>query len=244
MHNLGRVKNLLDFLRSGKPSLDEIMKFVALDTLYEFAAFAVLLNVVRPDGILHSPSEYGYNTQEFTVVPDRLISEDSPASRYLRTSTVGECGSMDEFLFPGPDHSKELFPQGFESSISWPVSGVGSILTFCSRRIELTREREEFLLIIGSILAIEFTQVRSFEGLGQATMQKSPAGNYSLTPRQWEVLAGIRRGETNAEVAVDLGFSESLIRQETVQIYRKLGVTGRKEILESGVEYSAKEATS
>ena len=194
MHNLGRVKNLLDFLRSGKPSLDEIMKFVALDTLYELAAFAVFLNVVRPENTLHFPSGYGYNTQGLTMVAERLISVDAPSNRYLQTGTVGECGSMDEFLFPSPDHSKELFPQGFESSISWPVSDVGSILTFCSRKIELTKEREEFLLIIGSILAIEFTQVRSFEGLGKVRMQISPARSYSLTPRQWEVLAGIRRG--------------------------------------------------
>jgi DNA-binding NarL/FixJ family response regulator len=35
---------------------------------------------------------------------------------------------------------------------------------------------------------------------------------------------------TNAQIAHEIGYSESLIRQETVVIYRKLGVSGRKEI--------------
>jgi DNA-binding CsgD family transcriptional regulator len=40
----------------------------------------------------------------------------------------------------------------------------------------------------------------------------------------------IKDGKTNAHIAAQLGYSESLVRQETIIIYRKLGVGGRKEL--------------
>jgi len=54
----------------------------------------------------------------------------------------------------------------------------------------------------------------------------------SLSPRQNKIIEHLRRGRTNAEIANELGYSESLIRQETVKIYRTLNITGRKELLE------------
>ena len=41
------------------------------------------------------------------------------------------------------------------------------------------------------------------------------------------------KGFTNAQIAAEIGYSESLVRQETIQIFRILGVSGRKEIIES-----------
>ncbi len=52
----------------------------------------------------------------------------------------------------------------------------------------------------------------------------------SLTPRQENILKMVNEGKTNALIASQLGYSESLIRQETIIIYRKLGVEGRREL--------------
>lgn len=53
-----------------------------------------------------------------------------------------------------------------------------------------------------------------------------------LTSRQEIILSEIRRGKTNETIALGLNFSSSLIRQETMEIYRKKGVSGRKELME------------
>ena len=49
-----------------------------------------------------------------------------------------------------------------------------------------------------------------------------------LTPRQRQVLAGFIEGKTNHEMAVDLGFSISTIRHETMAIFKTLGASDRK----------------
>jgi DNA-binding NarL/FixJ family response regulator len=51
-----------------------------------------------------------------------------------------------------------------------------------------------------------------------------------LTERQSLILDLIKEGKTNIAIADRLGYSESLIRQETMVIYQKLGVDGRREI--------------
>ena len=52
----------------------------------------------------------------------------------------------------------------------------------------------------------------------------------NLTKRQEEILRHVNAGMTNIQIALVLGYSESLIRQETITIYKKLGISGRKEI--------------
>lgn len=72
--------------------------------------------------------------------------------------------------------------------------------------------------------------------LGKNMTLHAPPTNLALMPRQWTILNATRKGRANFEIAIELGFSESLIRQETVQIYRKLGVSGRKEILDADLK--------
>lgn len=55
----------------------------------------------------------------------------------------------------------------------------------------------------------------------------------ALTSRQSEILELIIERKTNMQIANDLGYSESLIKQESMIIYAKLGVKGRQEIFHS-----------
>jgi DNA-binding CsgD family transcriptional regulator len=50
-----------------------------------------------------------------------------------------------------------------------------------------------------------------------------------LSARQLLVLTGMVDGKTNHELSLDLGFSVSTIRHETMAIYKELGVSDRKE---------------
>jgi DNA-binding CsgD family transcriptional regulator len=237
MLHLDRIKSLLDFLRTGDPSLEDILKFVAMDTLYEFSAMKLLFNIVRRDGSVYIPAFYGFEQEHVDLIPERFVSVDTPINRSLRTGVVTECGSSDTFLFAGLGYQDKLFPTGFAFSFAWPIPTVGSVVTFCSKQIEITLADEEFLYVIGEILATQITKMRTDVDLGRGLTPRATPSSIALTPRQWTVLNGIQKGRTNAEIAAELEFSESLIRQETVQIYRKLGVSGRREILGSEVDF-------
>jgi DNA-binding CsgD family transcriptional regulator len=66
----------------------------------------------------------------------------------------------------------------------------------------------------------------SMTGGSQTSSAPSPE---SLTERQLTVLRLMAEGNTNSQIAQELILSESTIRQETVKIYRALGVHARSE---------------
>jgi DNA-binding NarL/FixJ family response regulator len=58
--------------------------------------------------------------------------------------------------------------------------------------------------------------------------------NTDLSVRQLEILTCIANGMTNSGIARKIGYSDSTVRQETIAIYRKLGVSDRKEAAQVG----------
>jgi DNA-binding CsgD family transcriptional regulator len=62
----------------------------------------------------------------------------------------------------------------------------------------------------------------------------SPANSDHLSTRQITILSHIQDGLVNMEIAKELLLSESTIRQETVRIYRVLGVGNRQDAVKRG----------
>lgn len=58
--------------------------------------------------------------------------------------------------------------------------------------------------------------------------QKIDLPSVPLSDRQLVIAGLLERGFNNSQIGLEIGYSESLIRQETVAIYRKLKVTGRQ----------------
>ena len=56
-----------------------------------------------------------------------------------------------------------------------------------------------------------------------------------LSARQLLILAGMVDGKTNPELSEALGYSVSTIRHETMDIFKQLGVAGRKEAAQSAL---------
>jgi DNA-binding CsgD family transcriptional regulator len=70
-------------------------------------------------------------------------------------------------------------------------------------------------------------------GLAEAPVSEI-TDDAALTERQTVVLSLMSQGLTNAQIAQQLMLSESSIRQETVKIYRTLGVHSRIEASKKG----------
>jgi DNA-binding CsgD family transcriptional regulator len=66
-------------------------------------------------------------------------------------------------------------------------------------------------------------------GLKNLFRETTQTDEGQLTDRQYEILLGMARGETNAQIARQLILSESSIKQESVKIFRALGVGSRQQ---------------
>jgi DNA-binding CsgD family transcriptional regulator len=72
-------------------------------------------------------------------------------------------------------------------------------------------------------------------GLKPATGPITTASANDLTEPQSDILRQMAQGKTNAQIAAEMILSESSIRQETVRIYRALGVGTRAEAARKGL---------
>ncbi|MFM8843390.1 MAG: response regulator transcription factor, partial [Actinomycetota bacterium] len=88
-----------------------------------------------------------------------------------------------------------------------------------------------------------FESIRSLLSIYESALElKSAIGSRSfleeseiqpLSERQEKILALLKSGKTNREIADAIGYSESLVRHETMIIYKKLRVEGRHELREN-----------
>ena len=59
---------------------------------------------------------------------------------------------------------------------------------------------------------------------------------FGFSERELLVLRGIVEGKTNPKIASELVFSLSTVRADTSEIFRKLGVSGRREAAAKALE--------
>jgi DNA-binding NarL/FixJ family response regulator len=89
--------------------------------------------------------------------------------------------------------------------------------------------------IFSSLLTIYLSSKLILIPLSKTLTSPATAEQVSkLTARQLLILTGMVEGKTNHELSIDLGFSVSTIRHETMAIYKELGVSDRKEAARVG----------
>ena len=156
---------------------------------------------------------------QYGVVPGdseySLWSEDAPA-KALRSKTVLV------------DHNA-LLPELWVTALPLMRDDlpIGCLLLTSLTGIAIQADNAEIFKILGRIGAyyLQVSGIAGGGGLLESPESAPGAGN--LTNRQRTILAHIAEGKTNAEIAQELLLSESSIRQETVRIFRALGVKNR-----------------
>jgi len=232
-----KVGTLASFLQDGDQSLDAIARFLVLDTFVELNPTGISLGLLRANGYLEMLAGFGYDPralQGHSAIPMR---GDTPMTKAIRYNRLVELNNDDSFAMAHSNVAHLMFPQGFAAAVAFPIHSVGSGILFMEKKFRLTAEIRAFITTVGSIVALEIAKRQdiapAFDGLETAFS----ADTSSLTTREQVILGLIITGSTNIQIANEIGYSQSLVRQETIAIYNLLGVSGRKEILERVSEH-------
>ncbi|MEI7562121.1 MAG: LuxR C-terminal-related transcriptional regulator [Actinomycetes bacterium] len=69
-----------------------------------------------------------------------------------------------------------------------------------------------------------------FSRIGKVALGIGDLSGKPLTARQSEILIQMKTGMTNDEIATAIGYSSSLVKQESMLIFSKLGISGRRDL--------------
>lgn len=225
------------------PSRSEIIQHLVLQTFSQFEAWGACIVLNQEYGVLETAGQYGLG-------PGYKSSLDG-----LR-STIALQVEMDHTLEIGST-SDYMSPLGHSivGCLFSPHNFLGFIQVFLPETIDRASAHDQMRAICLPMSLLEelhkqeiemsnFPSVHPYangfhhninqkqEKLGDSESYDSASpvtDSHSLTSRQLRVLELMAIGKTNIAIAEIIGYSESTVRQETMAIFRILGVHDRND---------------
>lgn len=215
---LSNIANYLTFERK----IENAIQFVAMNVCPSGEVARVYLARLNSDSTLLHIGSFGFSEKFIATHKNINLSDfdyllDSVRTREIVIKSEDSEGRSDAI---------------WKSSIYLPLlpNFAASITT--QRFISDIEGSHDYFAALRSILNLYLQNWDALENSNSSPIKKPrPAiTGDKLSERQDLILDMIKGGLTNNAIADRLGYSESLIRQETMAIYLKLGINGRRAI--------------
>jgi DNA-binding CsgD family transcriptional regulator len=217
----GGLSRLLDLL-TVRPNANELLKTLETDLLAKFKLSNAIIFTLDSHNIskeiysnnltLEEKNNGGFNSVLASILPTSNLTS-------LTDSKLGR-SSDDNFLII-------------------PISNGKSLKGFILLELDcahLSAEDLSLIEIMGKVCA--FYLLSELPELKQSNSTEKIASQLQFSARQLQIINGFVEGKTNHELAEDLGFSVSTVRHETMDIFRLLGASDRKEAAKIAQERS------
>jgi DNA-binding CsgD family transcriptional regulator len=237
MKELGILSDFTIFLQTKGLTIQDICQYLVTVSLKDFGFYCAVFAELQKNGQVRVTSHFGADPKDIDAWQDLDFEIKTPVNDCLRENRIVWINSLPNYsqdyellnLLPTDSQLKTL--------VAFPLRGashlLGAISILSFKKIELDTEIE--LLIKGlchmTALRMEIGS-KSKTKLIDSQNGKSPIDNSNLTtltPRQKKILEMLIAKKTNKEIADQLIYSVSTIKQETIAIYEKLGLRGRED---------------
>jgi DNA-binding CsgD family transcriptional regulator len=218
-----------EFLARQPKSYNEIAQFLVMDTFIDEKFRCIYIGELIETGVVCPLGAFGWSTEVYASVSDVSIHDKFPITDAIRSKDLILChnGAEHERLYPLM--SQFTYEGNWVSGIAIPVYPIGGMALYSPIKLELTEAMTVFYITIGSLLGLYASRLpTALVAVALSVKEKIDLPQVPLSDRQLVIAGLLERGFNNSQIGLEIGYSESLIRQETVAIYRKLQVTGRK----------------
>jgi len=222
------ILGLSDFLAQSKRSLDELCEFLTVVTFSSLAPRAIYVGEIANDGYIDLCSTFGFDAVSVARWSRVPMDISIPLTQCISKDECLLIPSPKEFFKSYPD-LKELgsIDTNWKTSLAVPMQSRGAYYLILHGEPTMSEEFEHLLRSVGNLILILIRELRP----EQTKASLKITSVIKLTARQELIHNLLIHGYTNPEIAKDIGYSESLVRQETIAIYAFLGVSGRKELI-------------
>ena len=181
-------------------------------------------------GVVCTLGGFGFTQVAYeNILPNLPINHKFPITDAIRSQDIVRVRNNEAYLAEYPFMKVVNFSQPWNTLIAIPCYPMGGFAITFSAKLEVTEFLKLFFHSIGSLLGLYASRLPStLLEIPLETKDQIEQPFNRLSDRQLVIAGMLEHGFSNAHIGIKLGYSESLIRQETVTIYRKLQVSGRK----------------
>ena len=226
------------------PSWDDLARLLVLRIFDGWKCSGSAVFTPVPDGSLSLQASYGYPNGQLQALASVPFELDSPLHRAMSTDEVVWFPELIDVI--EATGSCPISIDGASGLIVAPLTrlGIPLLVVVLSFRDELPSNPASgpFVAAVKSLLELHVGQSdsRRTDGLFAAPGDGAVGGplrrtDVNLSPRQLQVLELLAQEKTNRSIALDLGYSESTIRQETLRLYRALNVNSRSDAVAAAI---------
>ena len=211
-----------------------LSQYLVLKTLTPLAANQIFIAQLHPDGMVRRVDAFGYSEEQMEGWREFPLSEKLPVTDAIRNDQLVWLADHDDWEKDYPEllnYPGDLSSQTFIAlSIDIHGAPAGALGVMSQKQVQPTPELISYISAIGGLVGLYLSRI-SQGRFAQSMKPNEGANGDFLTPRQMRILDLMAQSYTNPQIAKDLGFSESTVRQETMRIYQILQVSGRKEAI-------------
>lgn len=235
IHNLFEIGKIVYI----SPEPNELCALLATRVCPEGELAKVYFAKLDQDGFFRTVASFGY-AKESKIHDYKvgLVREVPMPDAYLRSEVI--TFNREELPLKYPEFQTIDQRSPWESLAITPTLAGGFVFVF-RLQVPLSKGKSTKLYFeaIANILSFyrkecsqsKFAPVEPIKlEVSTDSPQNEEMRNRPLTKRQRTILALIQEGLTNSQIANEVGYSESLVRQESVLIYAKMGIRGRVDL--------------
>ncbi len=230
---LRQATELANFLTGSKRSAEAIAKFLVLKTFANYSPSALYIVELTDDGYLAPVGGFGFEKTAIARFGRVPLSLHIPITDVVRRDQCIFINNVEQLYAEYPSLSEiEGMATDWELAIAWPILPFGVGFAFLDHSIDVDENFENYLRLTGAVIALHLLREKVESPIPEyqrAVDRKRTS--IDMSNRQKVILEMLSKGATNSEIALEIGYSESLVRQETIEIYRILGVSGRRELI-------------
>ena len=206
-------------------------KIIGLMIFPENPPKTVSFFTIHSNGTYSLTHSFGFpeNLEELSNPVTLEIS--SPIVDSIRNSRVVWVENLEVLNLEYPNWAKDSPIKFCAPIIAIPLLNRGvavGALCVTGTREELSADSITYLELIANLLSVNLRR-EILLALEIAGPIKGFLLGLPLTPREKDIQAMMGGGSTNREISVELGFSESTVRKDSVSLFAKLGVNNRKD---------------
>jgi DNA-binding CsgD family transcriptional regulator len=228
---LAKISELTDYLSTNNPDLDNLCEFVKTRVFAHLNPSGMFISKLNENGFVVPLAHCGFNENIVSSWLNYSINDELPPTDAIKNNSLIWIADNEEWHRNYPILAQFPSDEVTKTFITWPISARNSSMCVLGIILHETRrpspDEVSFLEAVGSLVALQIS-LSSFITNKVADEDVIKL----LTRRQREILHGMSDGLTNSQIANELGFSESTIRQESMRMYEILQVAGRKEAVQ------------